>query len=148
MAQRDDLQKLLKEAFHTYQLYLQCMKIDIGGISHLPLLKWPDVAQSALNYAEALENENSPEEVKIVRTLLRTDLCIAIAKPIEVIYKSTKDHVAKHFGKEPKSVPLSFEELGKFPVQYKNRLMLATNDLFKTLTTMTGVDYPELNKRV
>ena len=152
MAQRDDLQEFLKEAFHTYQLYLECMKIDIGGVSNLPLLKWPDVAQSAIQYAMAWENKNPLEtrdthEIKTYRAVLREDLCVAITKPIEVIYKSTKEHISKHIGKAPIGVPLSYEESWKFPVQYKNRLIVAVNDLFKTLETMTGTKYPKLNKR-
>jgi hypothetical protein len=153
MAQRDNLQEFLQEAFHTYQLYLECMKIEIGGIGHLPLLKWPDVAQSAISYAEAWENKNpletrDTEEIKSARGVLRQDLCVAISGPIEAIYKSTREHVTKHIGKEPKGIPLSYEESWKFPVQYKNRLIMATNDLFKTLETMTGTKYPKLNKRV
>lgn len=151
-----DLQDLLQEGFHTYQLYLQCTKIDIGGVSNLPLLKWPDVAQSALNYAEAIQknhelwangDEWSDAEIKTARTLLKTDLCVAVVKPIELIYKSTREHVTKHIGKEPKQIPLSQEEACKFPIQYKNRLIDGVNDLFKTLSTMTGTEYPELRKR-
>jgi hypothetical protein len=54
MSKNENLQELLNEAFHTYQLYLKCVGVDIGGISHLSLLKWPDAVQSALNYAETI----------------------------------------------------------------------------------------------
>ena len=149
----DNLQGLLQEAFHTYQLYLQCMKIDIGGVSQLPLLKWPDVAQSAIKYAEALECKNpidaeSTLEIDNFRALLRADLCVTVAGPLEAIYSSTREHITKHLGKPPKSMVLNPEEIYKSPVHYKNRLILAINDLFKTLGTMTGIEYPELNKRL
>lgn len=143
MSNKDDFQDLLQEAFHTYRLYLECLKIDIGGVTNIPLLKWPDLAQAAINYAEAV----TPEQRKSTRTILRTDLCVLIAKPIEIIYQSAREHIAKHIGKEPKIVALSSEEMYKFPVQYKNRLVPEVNNLFKTLSTMTGIEYPELYRR-
>jgi hypothetical protein len=142
MAKNDTNQELMQEAFHTYQTYLTCMKIDIGGVSNLPLLKWPDVAQSALAYAEASDTEKPA-----ARAIFRQDLFIAVAGPIEAMHKSTKEHIKKHIGKDPKTIPYSTEERWKFPIQYKNRLIDDINNMFKTLATMTGVEYPELRKR-
>jgi hypothetical protein len=128
------------------------MDVDVGGVSNLPLLKWPDVAQSALNYAETISKTvtsagRRSDEVTTARAVLRSDLCIAIAGPIEAMHTSTKEHIKKHIGKEPNLAGLSTEERGKFPVQYKNRLIGEINGMFKTLSTMTGVEYPELRKR-
>ena len=79
--------------------------------------------------------------------MLRMDLCIAIAGPIESMHRSTKEHIKKHLGKAPKTRALSQEERWKFPIKYKNNLIDDLNNMFKTLSTMTGVEYPELRKK-
>ena len=143
---RESLDDLLLEAFHTYQVYLQCTMILEDPKAKLPLLKWPDIAQSALGYARSLENAN-PDEIKTAKSIVRSDLIMAVAAPIEVIYKSTHERVTKILGKKPNVVPLSHEGRYKFPIHYKNDIITAINNMFKTLETMSGVSYPELRKR-
>ena len=50
------LQKYLDEAFHTYEVYLNITDSFSGDVK-LSLLKWPDIASSAMAYAQALENK-------------------------------------------------------------------------------------------
>lgn len=148
----DSLDDLLLEGFHTYQIYLQCTMILEDPKAKLPLLKWPDVAQSALGYARAWENKNPLEtritpEIKTAMMILQGDLIVAAVAPIEVIYKSTYERVKQVLGKEPTVTSLSLEGRSKFPISYKNHVIESINDMFGTLKTMTGIGYPELKKR-
>jgi len=151
----NNLEEMLEEAFHTYQLYLQCTGALTDNQTKLPLLKWPDVAQSALQYARALESElkevgTNDIDVAFVsndssnnRKLLEADLRIAVVEPLSIIYRSTRERVKELLEKEPAIKAKSDEN----PIKHKNNIILALNELFSTLETMTGVKYSRLNKR-
>jgi hypothetical protein len=130
----ETLNKLLAECMHTYQIYLECT----GS------LKWPDVAESALAYAEAARSGNQKDMDKTI-VALRTDMVEALAVPVEMIYKSVREHITKQLGKEPLlPTVLSREGRHKFPIKYKSHIISATNDMFKTLETLTGTKQPTL----
>lgn len=138
------LDKLLAECMHTYQIYLECTGSLVQDQVKLSLLKWPDVTESALAYAAAARSGNQEDLDKTI-VALRTDMVLALAVPIEMIYKSVREHITKQLGKEPLlPTVLSAEGRHKFPIKYKNHILSATNDMFKTLETLTGTKQPTL----
>ena len=140
----NNFEEMLEEAFHTYQLYLECTNILNDQQTKLPLLKWPDVAQSALKYALVLEKENSSKnDVHIAKQILHNDLQIVIVNPILTIYESTQERIKKLFDKSPVETP----NIDDDPIKYKNNIIASINKIFNALETMTGVKYGKLNKR-
>lgn len=144
-----NLDRLLKEAFHTYQSYLICINVAEDS-AKIPLLKWPDIAQSAINYALAWENKNpmetrETEEIKISRSLLLKDLGIVIVAPLEGLNQSLKERIAQILGKEPQTPELKSDKYDK-PIESKKILLKSINNMFRTLETMTGMKYPVLEK--
>jgi hypothetical protein len=136
--------KLLAEGMHTYQIYLECTGSLVQDQVKLSLLKWPDVVESALAYAAA-ERSGNQEELDKTLVTLRTDMVLALVVPMEMIYKSVREHITKQLGKEPPlPTVLSPEGRHKFPIKYKNHIISATNDMFKTLETLTGTKQPTL----
>lgn len=143
------IQQFLKEAFHTYQLYLTCINVA-GDSAKIPLLKWPDVAHSAINYAEAWEKKNpleirETEEIKIAKKILIKDLGITIVAPLEGINKGLKERLTQILGKEPQTPQLGAYRYDN-PIKSKKTLLKSINNMFRTLETMTGTKYPVLDE--
>ena len=145
----DRLQELLEEAFHTYQIYLECTGSLSDDRVKLSLLKWPDIAQSAIKLALALKKSNETEMLSIkgdvteVIHILETDLYSAIIEPISIIHQSTRERITKVLGKEPASLTKCCEG----PIELKNQMIDSLNKMFTTLETMTIIEYPRLSKR-
>ena len=143
------IKNLLKEAFHTYQSYLMCINLA-GDSAKIPLLKWPDVAQSAIEYAIAWENKNpmeirETEEIRISREILIQDLGIIIVAPLEGINQSLKERLTQILNKEPQTPKLDSNKYIN-PIETKKILLESINNMFKTLETMTGYRYPVLSE--
>ena len=136
----DELQKYLKEAFHTYQVYLECTMVN--GNAHVSLLKWPDIAEASLAYASAVAS-GDPQQISSIKQVLRNDMIIAMTRPIEVIHENARQRIKEVVGALP-PVKVSQEGRYRYPIPYKNDLIKSINQMFATLSTMTEVEYPHL----
>jgi len=135
---------LVKEAFHSYQMYLQLSGVLSTPGAKLALLKWPDIAQTAVFCI------SSPTIDKLA--ILEQDLCIAIIAPIENMYDSMVERLEQLTGKKPAGV----EDFGKLivnkafkdPCGLKGEMISELNKMFVTLQTITGIEYPEIKGRI
>ena len=132
----NDLDLLLEEAFHTYQIYLECNNVLNDYQVKLNLLKWPDVVQSAL------ETRNT-EEIKISRAILEQDLIGTMLMPLKAIYEATKERIEAVIDKSP----MAEVELSEDPITLKNNYIKSINGMFRVLETMTAVQYPTLKEK-
>ena len=139
-----ELLDLVQEAFHSYQMYLQISGvIDTPG-AKLALLKWPDIAQTAISCI------NDPTEDKLA--VLRQDLCIAIIAPMENMYDSMVERLEQLTSKKPAGV----EDFGKLivnkafkdPCGLKKEMISELNKMFVALQIITGIVYPEFKGRI
>ena len=137
----ENFNTLLKEAFHTYQVYLNCTGV-LNGAGKLSLCKWPDVAQSSLIYINMLEEQTEASELEMARQMMYNDYKVAIIEPIRAIYQATRDRFKEVLEADP---AISAEASNK-PIIYKNNLIDAINKMFSALNAVTGVDYPEVKK--
>ena len=138
------MQQLLKEAFHSYQIYLQCTGVLDVHNAKLSLLLWPDIAHTAI---ELLETPDNPALLQ----LLRQDLGSCIFEPISVIHASTAERIKTVTGKCPArsdKVFVTAKELkDKQPQEAKKMLLSSINRMFVTLNTLTDIKYPVLNPK-
>lgn len=138
-----NLDELVKEAFHSYQIYLSLSGVLGDQSTKLSLLKWPDIAQMAV---ECISN---PSNDKL--DILHSDLCIAIIAPIENIYNSTVERLKQLTKQEPAGIKTVSDLIAqkKFidPISLKVKVISELNKMFVTLQTLTGVEYPSLKER-
>lgn len=132
---------LLYQAFMSYQHYLMLSGVLELHEAKLSLMKWPDVAQSAIRLLDR------PDDVSLRETLVN-DLSIAIYGPIKVIHQSTFERIKDLSGSAPakaEKVAKEAEDLKlEDPVKAKTLLMGSIRDMFVVLNTMTDVEYPEV----
>lgn len=136
-----DFTVLLKESFHTYQLYLECNHVINDKNIKMSLLKWPDVAQSAISYAKALESGNLKDSI-VANELLKNDLIAAMIMPVKSIYDAACQRVEDLLGKPS----LNKVNPSEKPVVLKRNYIVEINNMFKVLETMTGIKYPVLQE--
>jgi hypothetical protein len=134
---------LLKEAFHTYQVYLDCAGI-LNGAGKMALCKWPDIAQSSLIYINLLEAHAEEPELEVVRKMIYDDYRIAIVEPIRAIYRTTRDR----FREVLETEPAVSAKIDNNPITCKNNLIGAINKMFGALNAVTGIEYPEIKEYV
>lgn len=144
----NDLNLLLKQSFHTYQLYLECASIINNDQIKISLLKWPDIAQSAINCILSLERKVDRTsnrllgEEAVARKTLTNDLRVAVVMPVSSIYDATKARIRDLTGKDP-AIEI---KKSNDPIETKNNIIDAINKLFIVLSTLSGVEYPVLYK--
>lgn len=144
----NDLNLLLKQSFHTYQLYLECASVINNDQIKLSLLKWPDIAQSAINCVLSLERKINRTggrllgEEAVARKTLVNDLQVSIVMPVSSIYDATKARLRDLTGKDPAIEVKRSDD----PIETKNNIIDAINKLFMVLSTLSGVEYPILYK--
>jgi hypothetical protein len=112
----------------------------------LSLLKWPDVVQSALGYIATHKkgiNLGIDQEQAIARKILKDDLTAAMLMPIKALYEATQERVKAVVDKEP----LTEVVLDDDPIILKNNYLVAINDMFKVLETMTAIKYPTIKEK-
>jgi len=136
--ERYNLAELLKEAKHSYQVYLQCTGAIETQDAKLALLKWPDIAESAIEYIES----NSQDKLEI----LIKDLESALFYPIKTICQATAERAEQALGKPPKAVIIEAETalLNPDKIVAKRGLLKAIDKMFAALHAVTGEHYPEL----
>ena len=137
------MQELLKEAFHSYQIYLQCSGVLDVHQAKLSLLLWPDVAHSAIKLAE------KPGDESLIM-LLRQDLKSCMIEPIRVIHESTAERIKQVTGKFPATPVATMQDDTVFadPCEVKTTMLYSINKMFVTLNTLTDVEYPVLKSKV
>jgi hypothetical protein len=138
----DELNELLQEAFHTYQIYLECTQVLNSG-PHISLLKWPDIAQAAIAWGQAIANQR---DVASTRAVLRSDLITAVIAPVEAVHESTRQRIKEVAGVFP---PIKINRGTRYeqPVSYKNDVIAHINDMFATLETLSEIKYPAIRRR-
>lgn len=141
--------ELLKEAFHSYQIYIQCTGVLNVHSAKLPLLKWPDVAQSALSCIdESLKGMLSDETLEV----LVSDLTIAMFDPITIIHSSAMERIEDVTGKVPPEAVKLSKSLSELkvedPLKAKRFLIVSINKMFGIMESLAGVPYPELSTEI
>jgi len=126
------MQQLLKEAFHSYQIYLQCSGVLDVHQAKLSLLLWPDIANTAIELLD------KPDDTSLKAILLK-DLEACMVKPIEAVYDATVLRIKEVVGKRPTPKIAKSDSL-----EYKKSLIRSINRMFVTLNTLTNVEYPAL----
>lgn len=139
----NQLDELLKEAFHTYKLYLECTGVlELSGAA-IYLFKWPDATHSAISLINQPENKHA-------MLLLQHELKSLIVDPISIIHDAAIDRLAQLSGVHPiKAEKIACEAKGskyQDPFKTKELLIQSINDVFTTINVMTNVEYPTLNK--
>ena len=133
--------KLLEAAYDSYRIYLAISGVLDVHNAKLALLKWPDVAGSAILLAE------KPEDESLKLTLLH-DLQLAIVSPIRAIHNSAMDRVKELSGSKPakaEEVAIKAREIKhKDPIEAKKMLLESIDNMFVVLNTMTNVEYPKV----
>lgn len=139
------MNKLLKEAFHTYQLYLTTSGVLDAHHAKLGILKWPDIAQSALAMIDALEN--GKDNVEDIRMVLARDLESAILEPIKSLFQAAITRAVSIAGTKVDSSLLyatkndSETDVVKLKDVYIGRI----NAVFELLEKETKDKYPKLH---
>jgi hypothetical protein len=138
---RPSWEMLIKEAFHSYQIYLQCSGVLDVHQAKLSLLLWPDVAYVAL---KMVDNPNDTT----LETTLKIDLKKCVIEPIKIIHDSTMERVKAITGKFPirsEEDAVNAKKLKYQNIQEAKRLLLdSINRMFVTLNTVTNIEYPVL----
>ena len=135
------MMKLLKEAYDSYRTYLAISGVLDVHNAKLSLLKWPDVASSAIMLTE------KPDDESLKITLLH-DLQTAIVGPIRAIHNSAMDRVKELSGSKPakaEEAAIKAREIKhKDPIEAKKMLLESINNMLVVLNTMTNVEYPKV----
>jgi len=143
MIKVEHLGKLVEEAFGSYKIYLELSGVLTDPGAKLALLKWPDIAQIAIEHIQ------DPSDDKL--DLLYADLCIAIVAPLEKIYDSVVERLEQLTGQKPAGVEeishLIMKQSIVNPIDLKFRILSELNKMFVTLQTLTGIEYPSLKER-
>lgn len=136
------MKELLKEAFHTYKIYLSISGI-LDSNTKMALLKWPDAVHSAIELVDALENNKDGTHIKQV---LIKDLEVALLEPIKRIFQSVIIRSIETCGDKIDSELLEATKNDPKvnPIELKNIYIYRINKLFKILEDNTSDKYPKI----
>ena len=140
--------ELYRQALVSYKIYLVMAP---GTPLDMVALKWPDIAESAIT---ALYG--SDDDPLVITQRLRSDILWMIYEPIKNIYNATLERAAQVLGKPPGkytpvpagalSILASSPNAGSDIVRARNALVTNIDDMLGVINTMTGVEYPKLEK--
>lgn len=138
------MNELLKEAFHTYQVYLTTSGVLDAHHAKLGVLKWPDVAQSAIALSEAIEKDLDNKET--IRAVLKKDLESALLEPIKSLFQASLIRSVTISGKKVSDELLhaTKNDTETDPIKLKDIYIERINSLFELLEKETDVKYPKL----
>jgi hypothetical protein len=133
------LSKLVQEACGSYTLYLSYSGVLDLHDAKLSLLKWPDVAISAI---QLLENKGVD-----VRGLIQEDLNILIFYPVKIIFEALRTRLTQ-FGIKFEDNPLpQLQTISvRDPITAKKLLVVEIDKMLAQLGSLTGVQYPAVPK--
>lgn len=138
------MDELLKEAFHTYQIYLTTSGVLDVHDAKLGILKWPDVVQSSFALISAIEGNKSNKED--IRSVLVRDIKQAILDPIKALFQSAITRAVSMAGDKvgPELLHATKKDSETDVVKLKNEYIDRINSLFTFLEEESGNKYPKL----
>jgi hypothetical protein len=143
MKKIENIKKLVEEAFDSYKIYLEVSGVLVVPEAKLALLKWPDIAQIAIECIGSMSGDKLD--------LLYADLCIAVVIPLEKIFEATTERLVQLTGQTPAGVKDIQHMLANRsivePIGLKRHIVRELNKMFVTLQTLTGVEYPSLKEK-
>lgn len=126
------IQKIQREAEHSYKIYLECSGVLEFPKAKLTLLKWPDVAASAIDCL-VQPKHNSYEQ-------LWKDLEFVTLEPVKLILEAVLDQIEQLEGiKQQRSQP-SKSDIIFNKCWYIDQI----NNGFRKLSKITNIEHPEI----
>lgn len=131
---------LCAEALKSYVIFLKHAAFMLDSAPKAVLLKWPDVANAAINLLD-----NPTEELY---KNLEDDLKTLIFEPVNIIYQSVCDRVCQVLEKPPIGIKNKvMSALAKKDIDIvgaRDELVSCINELLDILRTMTGSEYQKV----
>ena len=129
---------LQKEAQHSYVVYLECSGVLDHQNIKVSLLKWPDVASSAI----ACINNPIADNYDV----LLSDLKSVTVEPVRLIHEAVCERFLQIFGKDPRQCEFyGSERTPAGIVRLKNYYINKINLVFNKLSEITNDEYPSIN---
>lgn len=138
------MDELLKEAFHTYQIYLATSGVLDVHEAKLGILKWPDIVQSSFALIDAIEeNKENKEDI---RSVLIRDIEQAVLDPIKALFQSALTRAVSVAGDKvgPELLHATKKDTETDVVKLKDEYISRVNAIFAFLEKESGKKYPKI----